>query len=133
MDPRTEAPLIPGRGLEGSADNSPARQVTLIEAEIWDSLMHGLATQADPASRRANFMVRGISLARTRGRVLRLGAVRLEIAGETKPCEQMETVTPGLERAMYDDWRGGVFARVLDEGIVRVGDVVEWDDSQRVE
>jgi len=127
MDPVTEARAVPGRGLDGNADNSPTRQVTLIEREIWETLMREVGSEADPSSRRANVMVSGLSLAETRGRVLRIGSVRLEIAGETRPCEQMDAVTGGLQKSMAIPWRGGAFARVLDEGIIRVGDTVGWE------
>jgi MOSC domain-containing protein YiiM len=132
MDPVEHADLVAGRGLVGNADQGRRRQVTLIEEETWERLMTELGGDAHPSSRRANLMLRGIRLARTRGRILRVGAIRLRIAGETKPCEVMDDVLPGLKRAMYDDWGGGAFAEVLDDGEIRVGDGVEWDSTEAI-
>jgi MOSC domain-containing protein YiiM len=129
MDPRESAVLIAGQGVEGSVGRSSRRQVTLIEREVWESLMRETNSNAPPSTRRANLMVSGISLADTRKRVLRIGAARLEIAGETKPCERMEEAVPGLRNAMYPNWRGGAFAKVLTGGAVHVGDAVDWEDA----
>ena len=128
MDPRESAVLIAGQGIEGNVGRSSRRQVTIIEREVWDALMRETGASAPPSTRRANLMVSGIALVDTRKRVLRIGDARLEIAGETKPCERMEEAVPGLRAAMYPDWRGGAFAMVLTGGEIRIGDAVGWED-----
>jgi MOSC domain-containing protein YiiM len=125
MDP-VQRVRIGERGLAGSADNNPYRPVTIIEREVWTRLMRQLGGTAEPSDRRANLMVSDLSLRETRGRVLQIGPVRLVIAGETRPCEQMEDLVPGLQAAMREHWGGGAFARVLATGEVAVGDAVTW-------
>ena len=126
MDPTDSVRTIPGRGLEGNADTSRTRQVTLIEREIWEELMKQTGKAASPSVRRANLLVSGITLADSRGRILRIGRVRFRIAGEAKPCERMEQAVPGLLSVMFPQWNGGAYAQVLDEGEIVVGDTVEW-------
>jgi putative hydrolase of the HAD superfamily len=130
MDARMTALAVPGKGLEGCANGSRVRQVTLIEREVWQALMQNLGASAPPSSRRANLMVSGIALANSRGRLLRIGSVVLRIAGETKPCEQMDAVVPGLQERMYSHWSGGAFAEVLTGGVLTLGDSVQWADAR---
>ncbi|HEX4684462.1 MAG TPA: MOSC domain-containing protein [Gemmatimonadaceae bacterium] len=129
MDSVQSALLVPGQGIAGSVDRSRRRQVTLLEAEAWDTCMRDLGTSKDPAGRRANILVSRVALARTRGRVLLIGSVSLEIGGELTPCERMDDVSPGLQAALRPDWRGGVFAQVLTGGEIRVSDAIEWRES----
>ena len=127
MDFVPQAALRANRGLVGNADQGGRRQVTIIEAERWAAHMHALHASLDPSSRRANLLVRGCDLTNSRGRILRIGKVRLEIAGETKPCHQMDEVLQGLQAAMRPNWGGGAFAIVLDDGVINVGDSVSWE------
>lgn len=122
MDAVTEATAVQGKGLAGDVTTSRRRQVTIIELEAWVQMMSELGAAASPAGRRANLMVSGIPLRQTRGRILRIGGVRFAIGGETTPCERMDEFLPGLRDAMRPGWRGGVFAQVLDDGRLAVGD-----------
>src|SRR6187551_3796649 len=76
-------------------------------------------------SRLAGLLLTGIRLPNTRGRILRVGEARLAIGGELTPCERMDEVLPGLRSAMRPDWNGGVFAQVLHDAVIRVGDDAE--------
>lgn len=126
MDQVESAALVAGRGLVGNADQGKRRQVTLIALETWNRLMAELDAAAAPSARRANLMVSGIDLARSRGRTLSIGGCQLRIAGETRPCERMDEAVPGLRRAMDPDWGGGAFAEVLQDGTIAVGDPVHF-------
>jgi MOSC domain-containing protein YiiM len=132
MDLVPQAALRTNRGLVGNANQGGRRQVTILEAERWEAHMAQLGAALDPSTRRANLLVRGIDLRNSRGRILRIGRVRLQIAGETKPCHQMDEVLPGLQAVMRNDWGGGAFAMVLEEGVISIGDTVgfEADDPR---
>ena len=128
MDAKQQANAVAGRGLEDNANQGGKRQVTIISAEDWDELNGELGSEVDPAARRANLMVRGVHLSESRGRMLTIGDVRIQIHGETRPCERMEEAHGGLRSALKTGWRGGVFGEVLDDGTIAVGDPVAWTD-----
>src|SRR4051812_38482021 len=90
MDSRESAELLPRIGLKGNADRGGRRQVTLISLERWQELMDQVGGDLSPAARRANLVLAHVNLEKSRGRVLCIGSSRLIIAGETRPCEQME-------------------------------------------
>jgi MOSC domain-containing protein YiiM len=131
MDPASEAELVAGRGIVGNANQGGKRQVTIIAREAWADAIRELGTEVPAHMRRANLLVSGLHLVNTRGRVLRIGACRVRVYGETKPCRQMEEAHAGLQSALQPDWRGGVFGEVLDDGRIAVGDPVGWVEEHR--
>jgi MOSC domain-containing protein YiiM len=132
MDPVERAALKANRGLVGNANQGGKRQVTIIEKEVWESLMRELPADLNPSTRRANLMVSGIDLADSRMRILQIGPCRIRIYGETRPCERMDEARPGLRELMSRSWAGGAFGEVLDDGEIAVGDPIHWlEESSR--
>ena len=129
MDRVNEVIAVGGRGLKGGADFDRMRHLTLIEAEVFDDLKKEFDVGVDPAMRRANFMVAGVQLEDTRGRILVVGDLRISIRGETRPCEIMDEARDGLRDALDPHWRGGVHGSVLNDAVVRVGNEVHWEDE----
>ena len=127
MDAVPRVDLRARAGLVDNADQGGARQVTVVSTERWATVADTLGVTVDPVLRRANLLVSGIELRDTRGRVLRVGPCRLLIRGETRPCERMDEAHAGLRAALKTDWGGGVYAEVLDDGEISVGDEVCWE------
>jgi MOSC domain-containing protein YiiM len=100
------------------------RQVTLIQAEHL-SVIAQLARVGvvDPVGLRRNLVISGINLLALKNARLQVGAAVLEIVGPCQPCSRMEeTIGPGGYAAMRG--HGGMTARVLAGGPIKVGDVV---------
>lgn len=126
-----EAEALADRGLDGDHHAlrraGSRRQVTLIQAEHLRAVAQELARPVAPESCRRNLVVEGLDLRACYGRVLRVGPVRLEISGPCEPCARMEeNLGPGGLAAMKD--RGGLTARVLHGGRIRVGDGVRVEE-----
>jgi len=132
MDSTARAQLIAGCGIVGNANQGGARQVTLIDLERWQELMDSMQADLATGARRANLVLEGIDLFDSRGRTLRIGPVRLQIRGETRPCERMEETLSGLQSAMRERWGGGAYGEVLTGGEIALGDDVswEWDEAR---
>ena len=126
MDAVERATLKAHHGLVGNTDQGGRRQVTLLEQEVWQSLMAQVGATLPPSTRRANLLLSGLRLVKSRQRILGMGACCVRILGETKPCERMEEACPGLQQAMYANWAGGAYGEVLDDGEIVVGDPVRW-------
>lgn len=119
--------MVPGQGVEGdhyaSATNG-ARQVTVIQAEHLAAIASYLGRDSvAPELLRRNVVVRGINLAALKGRQFRLGGAVLESSGECHPCSKMEAL---LGEGGYNAVRGhgGITARVLQGGELRLGDAI---------
>ena len=129
MDAKDAVELIAEHGIKDNANVRGRRQVTIIEKEVWDSLMEKLDGDLPPWRRRANLMVSDFPLINSRGRTLKIGDCRILIKGETKPCNQMDEALQGLREAMFPDWQGGAFGQVLNDGEIKVGDEISWVDE----
>ena len=129
MDRAESATLVAGRGIAGNADQGGKRQVTLMDLERWQALMDRMGGDLETGVRRANLVIDSLDLFDSRGRTLRIGATRLLIHGETRPCERMDDALPGLGDVMRERWAGGAFAEVIEGGEISVGDAVEWEPT----
>ncbi len=123
-----QAVLEPGRGLIGDrwrGAATGARQVTLISAEHLRAIAGFLGLDAvAPARLRRNLMVEGVNLLALKARRFRLGDALLEYSGECHPCSRMEEeFGPGGYNAVRG--HGGITARVIEGGTVRLGDAAE--------
>jgi MOSC domain-containing protein YiiM len=125
MDGVDDAQAVVGRGLTGNADQGRSRQITIIDEAAWRDATAEAGADVDPSKRRANVMLRGIALAESRGKRLRIGGCVVQILGETRPCERMEEAQAGLRDALGSAWRGGVFGEIVKSGLIRVGDAAE--------
>ena len=118
-------------GLEGDHYQNPGgnRQVTLIQTEhlhvvglLLDSPSINLETT------RRNIEVSGINLLSLKGKRFKIGKAILEYSGECHPCSRMEN---SLGIGGYNALRGhgGITARVIEGGVIRIGDRVEVQNS----
>ncbi len=116
-------------GLIGDhyAGKSKKRQITLIQAEHLDTLGSILKSKVDPMLTRRNIIVKGINLLAFKDKQFSIGEeVILEFTGLCHPCSRMETnLGPGGYNAMRG--HGGITAKVIKGGEIRVGDEVRYN------
>lgn len=130
MQTLQEADITQSSGVALDFRGKPGdRQVTVISADVWRQVCMELGRTLAWTTRRANLLIEGIELPKSAGGEIRIGAVRLQVTGETDPCSRMEEQCKGLKAALQPDWRGGVCCRVLQDGPVRIGDTVSLTDA----
>ena len=106
---------------------SRKRQVTLIQGEHLDAVSSMLGgKEIDPLLTRRNLVVRGINLLALKNKQFRIGEVVLEATGPCEPCSRMEAnFGPGGYNAMRG--HGGICARVVEGGTIKIGDKVSLE------
>lgn len=142
LAPRAKAPMQrvasveaeAGRGLVGDRYHAglgamsrwpgPAREVTLVSEEALAEASAAYGASVTPEIARRNVVVRGADLDALVKRRFRIGGAVFEGVQRCLPCAYLERVNeaPGLLRALVG--RGGLRARVVESGALRVGDVV---------
>ncbi len=104
------------------------RQITILAKEDWQNALADLSLSAGDlhwTTRRANLLCEGLRLPRVKGAILTIGAVKLEVTGQTHPCRRMDEAHPGLLKALAPQWRGGVTCTVLSPGRVALEDEIK--------
>jgi len=126
LTPLREVEAVAESGLRGDRYASPGkRQVTLIQAEHLPVLASVLGKPVEPEMLRRNIVVSGINLVALKSARFRIGEALLEGTGPCEPCSRMEeTLGAGGYNAMRG--HGGITARVLEGGWIRIGDPVEF-------
>lgn len=101
------------------------RQVTLIQQEHLDAVSSFMGKKVTPDLTRRNLVVSGINLFALRDRQFSIGGVILEGTGYCHPCSRMEE---NLGAGGYNAMRGhgGLTARVIKGGEIKVGDKVSY-------
>lgn len=119
-----EASGLTGDRFSGGA--SSKRQVTLIQSEHLPVIARLLGVdRIDPALLRRNIVVSGVNLLSLNGAQFTIGHVLMEGTGPCHPCSRMEeTFGPGGYSAVRG--HGGITARVLSGGVIRVGEAVRF-------
>ena len=130
MTEMNEVELIAERGVRGDytalGRGGGKRQVTLLQDEHLDVIARLVGRErVTPYDLRRNVVVRGINLLALRSRTFRIGAATLEGTGTCEPCSKMERA---LGKGGYNAVRGhgGILARVVIGGVIRVGDEVDF-------
>ena len=118
------AVLDPASGIQGDhySGRSGTRQVTLLQAEHLPAIAGIIGIELlDPALLRRNIVVARLNLLALKNQTFQLGSALLEYTGPCHPCTRMETT---LGKGGYNAMRGhgGITARVIQAGEVRLGD-----------
>lgn len=108
-------------------DTARGYDLTLIEAEVLDSLTLPDGSQLGYAEARRNIVTRGIDLNALVGRRFRVGDVECRGRRLCEPCSHLERLTTkGVLRGLIH--RGGLRADILSDGVVMTGDRIEATD-----
>jgi MOSC domain-containing protein YiiM len=130
-----EVCAVVGKGLEGdryflgrgslSRWPGPGRQVTLIEHEALEAVRREHGIDLGGGLARRNIVTVGVALADLNGRKFRIGTTLFRAVIPCQPCAYLERKTQaGVFAALKG--RGGLRAEVLEAGIIRVGDAIEF-------
>lgn len=129
MEPRRSASVAAGIGIEGDRyalaknRNNEGRQVTFIEAEQIERFVAETGLSMAVHEPRRNIVTRGVDLNALVGRRFTVGDCEFEGVELCEPCAKWARSThPGVVRFFVH--RGGLNARVVRGGTIRVGDAV---------
>jgi len=126
MEARETVQVDTGLGIPGDRyyGLDPDEAVTLVEEQAVQNAAAGAGVAYVPGATRRNFTIVDCPLNDLIGQPFMLGEVLLEGTRLAHPCHWMEqTIGPGAQELLKN--RGGIRARVLRGGTVRVGDTLQ--------
>ena len=98
-------------------------EVTLIESEDLDYIQNELGISIKNGEHRRNIITSGIRLGDLRRKRFRIGDAVLEYDRSRPPCKHVQDLSEeGMTRALKG--RGGICARVVEEGVIRALDAI---------
>ena len=121
---------LAGVGLEGDRyaearnRDDPSNEVTLIEAECIEAFTRETGLAMAPHAPRRNLVTEGVRLNALVGQRFRVGAAVLEGLELCEPCGKFARTTH-RQALKFFVGRGGLRARIVTGGVIRVGDGVE--------
>ena len=104
------------------------RQLTLVEAEVLESLAAEHGITLTPIESRRNVVTRGVRLHDLIGKRFQVGPLLCEGTRVCEPCVRLEELTGKPVNAPLVH-RGGLRVRILEGGTLRVGDRVRPADE----
>jgi MOSC domain-containing protein YiiM len=113
-----------GAGFYSDTPTTPgARELTLIEKEALAAVERETGISLAPHEHHRNLTTRGVALPALIGRRFRIGEVLCEGVRSCPPCNHLEDVTgkPVMPPLVH---RGGLRARIIRGGRLRVGDSI---------
>ncbi len=100
-------------------------QVTLIEKEDIESIRKESDIQIANGQHRRNIVTQCVRLEKLRGKQFAVGEAVLEYDCPRPPCSYIQGITQkGMTKALGRT-RGGICARVVKSGVIRVGDSIQ--------
>ena len=98
-------------------------QATLIAAEDLEEITRTTDVRIQNGEHRRNLITRGIRLDSLQGKMFQVGEAVFEYDRPRPPCGYIQEITqPGMTQALMG--RGGICARVVRSGLIRVGDSI---------
>lgn len=122
--PVSRVECVAGKGLRGDRfcefKENYKGQVTFISAEVFEDVCRSVgAGEQNPAVTRRNVVTQGVELNSLMGQKFLVQNIQFEGVAECSPCQWMdEAIAPGAAAALHG--RGGLRARVLTDGLLRV-------------
>lgn len=124
----TEVEIVAGRGIVGDRyEGAKHRQVSIQSLGAIREAETVFGQPIDPGLTRRNITTSDGIIPKEPGSLIRVGEAVLEVVRVAAPCRLLEElIGPNAQVALRR--RGGSICRVLESGLVRIGDIVRLSE-----